>query len=161
MNNFKSRFIISGLFSIVTGLMLVLLRGGALGTLLTVVGIGFIASGLLGVKRIGKMSIMRIIIGICTIVFGNTYINLSLYILGIAIIVFGVFKFKNYVSTYKRVRTFLRMLTTYIRPILIIAAGICVLFNPMGSIESLLVICGILLIVEGVSDLCLGIKWDF
>lgn len=154
MKKFKFYLISSGLFSIVTGIMLALLRGSILNLVITVVGIGFIVSGLaFGVKHITKSSLLKIIIGISTIAFGNTYINLSMYILGIALMVLGVFQFSS--TNFKQYGKF----TGFIRPILTLAAGICIFFNPMALIESLFLLCGILLIASGVWDLYLGLKW--
>lgn len=156
MKKFKFYLISSGLFSIVTGIMLALLRGSVLNLVITVVGIGFIVSGLaFGVKHITKSSLLKIIIGICTIAFGNTYINLSMYILGIALMILGVFQFASASSTFKQYGKF----TDFIRPVLTLAAGICIFFNPMALIESLFLVCGILLIASGVWDLYLGLKW--
>lgn len=160
MKQFKVYYISSGLFSIIAGLMLALLRGSVLSLLITVVGLGFIVSGLaFGVKHITKFSLMKIIIGVCTIIFGNTFINLSMYILGIAIIILGVFQFASANSSFKQHGKRRYMISSFIRPVLTLAAGIYILFNPMGSIESIFLICGILLIAGGVWDLSLGLKW--
>lgn len=158
MKNFKFYKISSGLFTIIAGLMLALLRGSILNLLLTVVGIGFIVSGLaFGVKHITKFSLLKIIIGICTIAFGNTFINLSMYILGIALIILGVFRFFSTKANFGKIRRY--MISSFVPAVLPLIAGICILFNPMGSIESLFYVCGILLIVGGAWDLFLGVKW--
>lgn len=160
MKKYKFYQISSGLFSIIAGLMLTLLRGSVLSLIIAVVGIGFIASGLaFGVKHITKFSIVKIIIGICTIAFGYTFINLSMYILGIALIVLGVFQFSSASATCKKLSTARYKISSFIRPVLTLAAGVCILFNPMGSIESLFFVCGILLMAGGVWDLYLGVKW--
>lgn len=160
MKKIKFYTISSGLFSIIMGVMIALLRGSILSLLITVVGIGFILSGLaFGLKNISKFSIVKVLIGICTIAFGNTFINLSMYILGISLIVLGIFQFSSAVGMCKKHSQNRYMLTSYIRPVLTLAAGVCITFNPMGSVETLFLICGILLIAGGAWDLYLGSKW--
>lgn len=155
MKKVKFRVIISGLFSIVTGVMLALLRGSVLSLILTVIGVGFIVTSLpnkiIYLKNINKFHIIRIVIGICMIIFANTFINLSMYMLGIALIIYGIFDFISCRSITKRFSSL------YIRPVLTLVAGICITFNPMGSMETLFLVCGILLIAGGVCDLYRGI----
>lgn len=155
----KNHNILSGLFSIVMGLILILLRGRVLSLVITVIGIGFIASAFaFGVKRISGMMVLKIMIGICTIAFGNTFINLSMYILGIALIVFGIFRFISANTIFKQSRKARYALSLFMRPALTLVAGIFILFNPMESVESLFFICGILLAAGGLWDLSLGLK---
>ena len=158
MKNFKSYQICTGLFSIITGLMLALLRGSVLNLIITVIGIGFIISPFaFGVKHITKFSLLKIIVGICTIAFGNTYINLSLYILGIALIVLGIFHFTSLRTVHNKINRY--TIISFIRPVLTLTAGVLIIFNPMTSIESLFLLCGILLTAGGAWDLYRGIKW--
>ena len=158
MKKIKFYQICSGLLSITIGLLLALLRGSILTTVITVLGIGFIISGLaFGVKHITKFSILKIIIGICALFFGNTYINLSMYLLGIALIILGIFQFGNIKTTVKTFRLYTVLL--FLRPITTLVAGAFILFNPMNSVESLFMICGILLIIGGVWDLYRGLKF--
>ncbi len=152
----------SGLFSIITGLMLAFLRGNILNMVITVIGIGFIVSGLaFGIKHITKFSLLKIIMGICTVVFGNTFINLSMYIMGIALIVLGITQFVS-ANSYSKGRMGFRYMTlVFIRPVLTLVAGVFIFFNPLGSIEALFLVCGILMTAGGAWDLYRGIKFSF
>ena len=149
--------IISGLISIIAGVALMLLRGSVLTPVITVLGIGFIVTGLLpGIKHLNKFSVVKIILGICLIIFGNTFINLSMYIIGIALIVLGAFRFSFIKSLFKRVGRL--PYSMFIPALLTAAAGVCILLNPTGSVETLFYVCGILLIAGGAYDLWLCVK---
>ena len=139
----------SGLFSVVLGLMLVFLRGSVLSLVITLIGIGFIVSGLsCGLKPMRTIPLVKIIIGICAIAFGNTFIGLSMYILGITLTVLGISQLINVKNVFSRPN-----LAAFTRPALTLIAGVSIIFNPWGSMDTLFLVCGILLAVGGAWDL--------
>jgi len=81
-----------------------------------------------------------------------------MYILGIALIILGIFRFISSRELFKNVPRKRHVIPVFIRPILTLAAGICIFLNPTGSIEALFSICGILLIAGGIWDMYTGAK---
>lgn len=159
MKKLKFYMISSGLFSIVAGALLAILRGGVLSAVITIVGIGFIVSDIGFSGRITKFSLLRIIIGVCTVVFGNTFINFSMYVLGIALIVLGIFRFTANGATGSKLRGFRYAFIMSFRPVSTVLAGVFILFNPFGSVDLLFTVCGILMIICGIWDLRSGITF--
>ena len=138
------------LISILTGVILIILKGDVINILITVIGIGIIISAIMDfAKRLTHTAITKGILGLCVLVFGSLFINLALYILAAALIIMGFLRIESIHSISPVNLTFREKVAIYIKPTLIVVAGVCLLFNQGGVINQVFVVAGVVLIIEG------------
>ena len=84
--------LLSFLFYAVVGALLIILKGGSLGLLMTVTGVLLVAIGLVNIIKDGELlkGIILIVAGIGIIYLGWTIANIVLLVLGIILIIKGI-----------------------------------------------------------------------
>lgn len=146
--------IISSIFSIVLGFLLITLKSNVITIAITVIGVAVLLSALFDfVNKFTNIGIVKAVIGLCILVFGWMFINLALYILAASIIVMGLLQIANIHRFAPINLTMKESIMLYIKPIVTVLAGACLFFNQGGTISWIFVVTGILLIAEGVLEL--------
>lgn len=137
---------------IVLGLLLIVLKGGVVDIAMTVFAVSMIVTAILDfVNKRTNDGIIKAVLGVCILVFGWMFVNLALYILGAVLIVMGLMLLVN----LRRGSMFedSNRALNYIRPIVMVVAGVCLLFNQGGTIDWIFIVGGIMLLIEGLLEL--------
>lgn len=141
----------SALLYIVLGVLLIVFRGQMLGIAMTIAGIVFVVSGILEVaKKNWASGAISLIIGIAILVLGWVAAQIVLLVLGILIALKGIIALVEALG--KKKITLLGVLF----PVLTIVVGLMLAFG--NGLDILLVICGVLLALDGVIGLINAIK---
>lgn len=141
----------SALLYIVLGVLLIVFRGQMLGIAMTIAGIVFVVSGILEVaKKNWASGAISLIIGIAILVLGWVAAQIVLLVLGILIALKGIIALVEALG--KKKITLLGVLF----PVLTIVVGLMLAFG--NGLDILLVICGVLLALDGVIGLVNSLK---
>jgi len=143
--------LVSALLYIILGVLLIVFRSGMLGIAMTIAGIIFVVSGILEVaKKNWASGAISLIIGIAILVLGWVAAQIVLLVLGILIALKGIIALIEALG--KKKITLLGVLF----PVLTIVVGLMLAFG--NGLDILLVICGVLLALDGVIGLINAIK---
>ena len=143
--------LVSALLYIILGVLLIVFRSGMLGIAMTIAGIIFVVSGILEVaKKNWASGAISLIIGIAILVLGWVAAQIVLLVLGILIALKGIIALVEALG--KKKITLLGVLF----PVLTIVVGLMLAFG--NGLDILLVICGVLLALDGVIGLVNAIK---
>lgn len=143
--------LIASLLYIVIGVLLAILRDGAIGIAMTIVGALFIISGILEViKKNYTGGAISLIIGIAIIVLGWVLTTIVLIVLGVLIAIKGVVAL---IEVLKREK---KNALELVFPILTVVLGIGLAFGNLAS--WIILIAGVLLAIDGVLGLIGSLK---
>lgn len=139
-----------GILSVALGILFITLKGGVIGIVLTLIGIAAIAMGISDLlNKQTTPAIVKFVIGVLILVLGWVLIDIAIYIIAGAFIVFGIYqiitaiKFADHFPSSQKAIVF-------IKPIVTLAAGLCLFFNKNGMIDWTFVIVGALILAQGV-----------
>ncbi len=137
--------LLTALFTIVLGVLFIILNVDVVSVGMTIIGAALIISSVLELlKKHISQAIIKLVIGIVIIVFGWTLVSVALYIMAFMSLLISVIQILTIVKTTKSFRV------SYLQPIMgLIVAG-CMLFNQGGTISWVFIVSGICLIFEGV-----------
>lgn len=152
MSKLKLDLSLSNLFTCalyaIIGLMLIVMQGGSLGVVMTVVGVLFIVLGIIDIAKSKDLvkGLIEIVIGVVIITCGWLLVNLILLIFGILLIVKGILDISK---TYKK--GFMALLPAIITLVL----GILLAFtNFAGNLINIIcLIVGIIFVINAVLTL--------
>lgn len=157
---YKQQNTITAITSIILGLLLVIMKGEVISIALTIAGIAILLSAVSDfTHQMTNLGIIKSVIGVCILIFGWMFINLALYILAAAIIIMGLLKMSNMSKGIPVNLTMKEKGILYIKPLLTVLAGVCLLFHQGGAIDWVFTITGVLLVAEGVMDLAENIRY--
>lgn len=140
----------SALLYIILGVLLIVFRSQTLDWAMTIAGIIFVISGILDLlKRNWIGGAASLIIGIAILVLGWTAAKIVLLVLGILIAVKGLI---SLIDTLRSRITILGLLFS----LLTVVIGLVVAFG--NGLDIILVVCGALLVVDGVLGLLASFK---
>ncbi len=146
----KSSYLFSALLYITLGVLLIVFRSQALDWAMTIAGALCVISGVLEVLKKNVLSgVCSLIIGIAILVLGWTATQIVLLVLGILLAVKGVLALLDTLRGR-------RSLLTIIFPLLNIVVGLTIAFG--NGLDTILVVCGALLIVDGVLGILASFK---
>lgn len=147
----KNSEVFSSLLYIIVGILLVVFRSATLGWAMTIAGAVFIISGLLDLIRKNYAGgAVSLIIGIAILVLGWVAAKIVLLVLGILIAVKGVVALIDVLKKSKK------NALEIVFPVLSIVVGIMLAFG--NGLDTLIVIVGVLLAIDGVLGLCGALK---
>ena len=147
----QNKELISSILYIVVGVLLAVLRGGAIGIAMTIVGALFIVSAILDIiKKNYAGGAISAIIGIAIIILGNTLVNIVLIVLGVLIAIKGLVALVNVLKKDKK------NALEIVFPIITVLIGIGIAF---GNVSGWIIFFGgILLAIDGVIGLIGALK---
>ena len=156
----KKEGIASAIISVAVGLMLIIMKDDVISIALTVLGVAAIVSAILDfIHGMPNLGLIKAVIGVCILVFGWMFVNLALYILAASIILVGLLQIFNIHKFCPVNMSFTRKILTYIKPVITVMAGACLLFNQGGTIAWIFAFTGVLLIIEGVLEIIAMLKY--
>ena len=134
--------LITAIAAIVVGVLFIALKGDVLSIAFTVLGAALIVMGILdAAKKDSKSGTVKIVAGLVTVLLGWTLVSITLYCL------------MNLVSSLKTdgdSMSTVQKLRTYAKPVIGLAAGICLLLNQGGTVSWVFIFTGIVFIAEGI-----------
>ena len=143
--------IASALLYIVLGVLLIIFKSQTLGWAMTIAGVVFIVSGILDVlKKNFVGGAVSLIIGIAILVLGWLATKIVLLVLGLLIAIKGILAL---VDAFKRSS---KNALTILFPVLTVIVGLALAFG--NGLDIILVICGVLLLVDGILGLLAALK---
>ena len=146
----KSEKLISACATILLGILLLVLRGNFISILMSIVGVGLIALGVMDIiAKVIPTAIIKLVCGLFVIICGWAVVSAVLYVLAAILLVLGILSV--YYNIKRRVRgcTPFHTCTYYFIPAVYIAIGVLLLFHKAGALDMILIICGILTIIDG------------
>lgn len=130
-------------FYAIIGILLIVLKAGSLGILMTIVGVLFIALGVVDIVKGNNLTkaIVNLAIGAVIIVCGWLIADIVLLIFGVLLIVKGVTDIaKNYKAGFE----------SLLSPIACLVIGILLVVSKWALLDVMCVIAGVLFIVNAV-----------
>ncbi len=144
----------SALGSILLGALLIIMKGKIISAAITVLAvfviIGAIVDFTAGLVNFG---IVKMVAGVCILVFGWIFASLAFYILAAGIILMGLLQISSIKKNMPVNLTAGERFQEYFKPGLMVIAGACLLFNQSGTIAWVFIATGFLLIVNGIMTL--------
>ncbi len=149
MRKIDSR-IFSGIISVVLGIMFITLKGGVIGIVLTIIGLAAIAMGISDfVNKQTTPATVKCVIGILILVLGWVLVDIALYVVAGAFIVFGIYQIVSAVKLANLCAPSQKVLL-FVKPVATLLAGLCLFFNKNGVMDWLFIIIGALILAQGV-----------
>ncbi len=141
--NLKNDKLINCIAYAIIGILLVILKSGSLGILMTLIGILLIAMGVLDIMNSKDKTpgIIELVIGLAIIICGWTIADIVLLIFGILLIIKGAIELS---------RTYKLGINYMLSPIATIVIGVILVIARWALIDVFCVIAGIIFIVNAV-----------
>ncbi len=151
--------IISAVFSMLIGVMLVVMKGQVVSIAITVFAIIVLISAVIDlINKLVNSTIVKGVVGVCILIFGWVFVSVALYLLAAAIIIMGLLRIVNMHKILPEEMDHREKIFAYIRPAITVLAGICLLFNQGGAVNWVFILTGVLLVAEGVLDVADALK---
>ncbi len=146
----KSEKIISALVTVALGVLLIALRGKFISILMTVLGLGLIAFGILDFinKRIPP-AVVKTVAGVVVIVCGWAIVGAVLYVVAGVLLIAGILLLYEKIKAKTRCATWYLTLCEYAMPALFIVIGILLLFNQGNTVDWVFILSGCFTVAEG------------
>ena len=162
-------FIIRAISAVVLGALLVLCPQNAISFVVITIGILFIVPGLLALinyfasNKANRPEMPFLFAGIGSLLFGvvlvaipQFFVSVLMYVLGIILIIGGIEQIIVLIRARKNATV---SFAFYLIPLLILAAGILVLFNPFKTAETLFILIGIACFIYGIMEFIYWFKF--
>lgn len=146
----KSEKIVVALVTIALGVLLIVLRGDLISILMTVLGLGLIAFGVMDlIDNKVPPAVVKLVGGALVILCGWVIVEAVLYLVAGALLITGILLLYEKIKTRFRCATLLQTLCDYAIPILCIVIGVLLLFNQGNTVKWVFIISGIFTIIDG------------
>jgi len=143
--------LIMGILAVVVGTMLIIMKGEVLSIALTLLGVTAILMGVLDIARnSGSSGIMKLIIGAAIILFGWLFVDITLIVIAVLMILFCGMNLIGSLKTDGYPMSAVQTIRTYAKPVIGLLAGICLLFNRGGTVAWVFTVVGIVFVIEGI-----------
>lgn len=159
--NYKNS-VFRAILAIILGLVLVIWPGTALKYIIMLIGVVFLGTGLIAfgisyknrAERPGGLlsfsGIGSIVLGLLLVCIPSSFAEIFMFILGFILVIAAIGQF----VTLAAARQFGYVApVSYLFPVLILLAGIIVLFDPFKSAEGIFILFGVTSVFYGVTDL--------
>ena len=143
----KSEHIISAIFTIAIGVLLMIMKGEMISVFMTILGVSLIVLGLIDLldKNI-PFAVVKIVVGGVVIFFGWTIVSAVVYILAALVLIVGVLALYDCVRFRLRCIRGKEALKILIEPVVCILIGLVLFFNKWDWV---FVLAGLFTILEG------------
>ena len=160
MNNNKNKNLIIAIITIIVGILMIVYKEGVMSWLMTAIGVVWLIDGILDLvqNHLPKTGIVKIIIGVIVIVFGWVLLSVILIIAGACLIIYGIYMLYNLIRMKTKALTTFQTIGLYITPIVYIICGGLLCFAQKSTTETIVLIVGILLLVNGILNIIKVLK---
>ena len=146
----KTEKVVVALLTLLLGIALLILRGSLISVLMSVVGIVFIAFGIIQwIKGQIVLAIIKAVIGIVLIICGWTVVSAVLYVLAAAVMITGILLLYEQLKNQGCGATLLQKIAAFAYPIVCILIGFFLLFNNGNEEQWVFIVSGSLTVLEG------------
>lgn len=143
--------LLSAIVSVVLGVLLIIMQKDVISFALTLIGIALIVSAVMDFsKQATQNGIIKAVIGAVIIAFGWLFVSAAVYILAAILVLQGILQIVDTYKLHSSLPGGAQKAFSYSKPVISLLAGICLLFNQGGTISWVFIVCGILLVAEGV-----------
>ncbi len=146
----KTEKLVAALATIALGVLLIILKGGIISILMTVLGVGAIVFGV--IDLFGKNfphAVVKIVCGVVIIICGWVIVSAVLYVLAGLLLIAGILLIYEKIRSGKKGETLLKTIIEYALPVLCIVIGILLMFNQNNTVDLVFIFGGILTVIEG------------
>lgn len=146
----KSEKIIAAVLTMVLGVLLIVMRDDFIGILMTVIGLGLIALGVVDIVH-DKIptAVIKIVVGGLMILCGWTVVEAVLYILAGLLLICGFLLLYDKIKKHVVCDRLFHTICEYAVPALLIAIGIIFLFHQGKAVNFIFIVSGSLTLIEG------------
>ena len=146
----KSERLITALITIALGVLLIVLRGDLISILMTVVGLGLIALGVMDLidNRIPP-AVVKLVGGVVVIVCGWVIVEAVLYLVAGALLIAGILLLYEKIKSRSRCDTLFYTRCEYAVPVVFLVIGTLLMFNQGNTVNWVFIFGGIFTIIEG------------
>ena len=146
----KTEKIVSALLTIALGVLLIILKGSVVSILMTVLGVGLIAFGLVDLfNRLIPPAVVKIVVGAIVILCGWVIVEAVLYVLAAALLIVGILLLYEKIKSKSICSTTWQTVCEYAVPVVFILIGIFLLFNQGNTVDWVFILSGAFTIIEG------------
>ena len=146
----KSEKIIAALATIAIGILVIILRGGLIKIVTSVLGVGLIVYGILDlIHHKVPPAIVKLVAGVIVLVCGLAVVEIVLYLIAAFLLIVGILSFYDKYKEKRGCKNWKEALYVYTMPALCLIMGILLLFNQGATVDWIFVVCGILSVIEG------------
>ena len=140
-----------GAISCIAGILFVVMKGEIISVALTLLGVCAIVLGIMDLTE-HRMTggLLKIISGATISLLGWAFVHIALTIISLVLIAYGLFQLASNLRLDGYEMSGRQMMRTYGKPICGIVAGICLLLNRGGAVDSVFLLVGIVFIVNGI-----------
>ncbi len=146
----KSERLITALITIALGVLLIVLRGDLISILMTVVGLGLIAFGIMDLidSRIPP-AVVKLVGGVVVIVCGWGIVEAVLYLVAGVLLIAGILLLYEKIKNHSRCATLFYTLCEYAVPVVFLVIGTLLMFNQGNTVNWVFILGGLFTIIEG------------
>lgn len=146
----KTEKMISAALTIALGILLIVLQGKIISILMTVLGVGLIAFGLLDLfNRLIPPAVIKLVAGGVIILCGWVIVEAVLYVVAAILLVAGILFLYEKIKSKPRCHSLFYTLCEYAAPVLCIVIGALLLFNQGNTVNWVFIVSGIFTVIEG------------
>ena len=143
--------LIMGILAVVVGTMFIIMKGEVLSIALTLLGVTAILMGVLDIVcNARSRGIMKLLIGVAIILFGWLFVDITLIVIAVLMILFCGMNLIGSLKTDGYPMNAVQTIRTYAKPVIGLLAGICLLFNRGGTVAGVFTVVGIVFVIEGI-----------
>ena len=141
---------VSALLTIALGVLLIVLKGTVISILMTVLGVGLIALGLVDLcNSLIPPAVVKIVVGAVIILCGWVLVEAVLYVLAAMLLILGILLLYEKIKSKSVCNMLWQTICEYAVPVLFILIGVLFLFNQGNTVKWVFVLSGAFTIVEG------------
>ena len=146
----KTEKMIAALLTIALGVLLIVLRGSLISILMTVLGVGLIALGIMDlINGFFSFAVVKIVIGGLVILCGWVIVRAVLYVVAAMLLIAGILMLYEKVKMRVCYPSLWQTICEYAGPAIFLVIGGFLLFNQGNTVQWVFIVSGIFTVVEG------------
>ena len=146
----KTEKIISALLTIALGVLLILLKGDVISILMTVLGLGLIAFGVVDFCNVViPPAVIKTVVGAIVILCGWVIVEAVLYVLAAILLIAGILLLYDKIRNKTICPVLWQTVCEYAVPVVFVLIGVFLLFNQGNTVSWVFIASGVFTIFEG------------
>ena len=146
----KTEKLIAAIAAILIGVLLIILKGGVLTVLNTVVGVVLLALGIFElIKKEVKLGVVKCVLGVLILAFGWLILKAILYVFAALLLIVGICWIYDLIRCGIKLCKDWRVILEYVKPTICLLIGLLLMFNQGGAVNWVFIVCGICTVLEG------------
>lgn len=140
----NSNKLITALLTVALGVLFIVMKADVISVAMTVLGAALLVLAVIDLinKQIPP-AIVKAVLGVVVLVFGWAFVSVALYVLAAVLLMYGLL----YVYELMKAKT--KKFLSFVGPVVMIVAALCLFFAQGDILNTMFIISGVFLIVEG------------